>query len=118
MLALRYRALRIPTRCCQPTDREPTLASGSISKPNCSPSLRIRTCAARRSRKIGFDIGSVPRGGVLAPAGAAGEEDRVRHRRVAEEDVLGHREDRDQHEMLMDHADPSVDRIARVVDLD
>ena len=41
------------------------------------------------------------------------EEDRVRHRLVAEEDVLCDREDRDEHEVLVHHADPAVDGVRR-----
>ena len=61
IVALRYSALRISTRCCQPTDSEPTFASGSTSKPNWLPRWRMRVCASLRSRKIGLAIGSSPR---------------------------------------------------------
>ncbi len=67
---------------------------------------------------IGIDVESEPLA-ELADAtvrGTAVEEDRVRHRLVAEEDVLGDREDRDEHEVLVDHADPAVDGIGRPVD--
>ena len=48
------------------------------------------------------------------PAGlVAVEEDRVRHRLVAQQDVLGDRQDRDQHEVLVDHADAPGDGIRR-----
>ncbi len=46
------------------------------------------------------------------------EEDRVGHRLVAEEDVLGDGEDRDQHEVLVDHVDPASDRVRRTGDVD
>ena len=39
------------------------------------------------------------------------EEDRVGHRLVAEEDVLGDGQDRDEHEVLVDHADAAGDRV-------
>ena len=45
------------------------------------------------------------------------EEDRVRHRLVAEEDVLGDRQHRHEHEVLVDHADPSGDRVGGPADL-
>ena len=41
------------------------------------------------------------------------EEDRVGHRLLAEEDVLGDGQDRDQHEVLVDHVDPAADRVRR-----
>ena len=46
------------------------------------------------------------------------EEDRVRHRLLAEEDVVGDRQHRDQHEVLVDHADPARDRVGRAADRD
>ncbi|KAF5058358.1 hypothetical protein DSECCO2_347440 [anaerobic digester metagenome] len=39
------------------------------------------------------------------------------HRFIAQNDVLSHREDIDQHEMLMDHADAQLDRLGRIGDL-
>ena len=50
----------------------------------------------------------------LAPV----DEDRVGHRLVAEEDVLGDGQDRDQHEVLVDHADAPGDGIGRPGDAD
>ena len=41
------------------------------------------------------------------------EEDRVGHRLFAEDDVLGDGQDRDQHEVLVDHADPAGDGVRR-----
>ena len=46
------------------------------------------------------------------------EEDRIRHRLVTEQDVLGDGEDRDEHEVLVHHADAAADRVVRAVDLD
>ena len=37
---------------------------------------------------------------------------------VAQHDVLGHGEDRDQHEVLVHHADAQADGIVRLCDLD
>ena len=49
---------------------------------------------------------------------AAIEEERVGHRLVAEQDVLGDGQDGHEHEVLVDHADPAVDRVGRTRDLD
>ncbi len=46
------------------------------------------------------------------------EHDRVGHRLVAEDDVLGHGEDGDQHEVLVDHPDAAGDRVGRARDAD
>ncbi len=46
------------------------------------------------------------------------EEDRIGHRLGAEEDVLGHAQDGDQHEVLVDHADAPGDGIRRALDHD
>jgi hypothetical protein len=45
------------------------------------------------------------------------EEDRVGHRLLAEEDVVGDRQDRHEHEVLVDHADAALDRVGRAGDL-
>ncbi len=50
----------------------------------------------------------------LAPV----QEDRIGHRLLAEEDVVGDRQDRDEHEVLVDHADAAGDRIGRTGDRD
>ncbi len=51
------------------------------------------------------------------PAGLlAVEEDRVGHRLLAEEDVLGDGEDGDQHEVLVDHVDATGDGVGRAGD--
>ena len=39
------------------------------------------------------------------------QEDRIRHRLLAEEDVVGDGQHGDEHEVLVDHADPAMDRI-------
>ena len=49
---------------------------------------------------------------------AAIDEDRARHRLVAEEDVLGDGQHGDQHEVLVDHADAAGDGVGRAVDRD
>ena len=46
------------------------------------------------------------------------QEDRIGHRLLAEEDVVGDRQDGHQHEVLVDHADPSRDRVGRPADRD
>src|SRR5206468_3499430 len=46
------------------------------------------------------------------------DEDRVGHRLVAEEDVLGDGQDGHQHEMLVDHRDAPIDRVGRPADVD
>ncbi len=61
IFASRYSALRISTRCCQPTDSDPTFASGSTSNPNRRPRSTIRRWASFRSRKNGLAIVSSPR---------------------------------------------------------
>ena len=66
--------------------------------------LRVRVdCEAERD------------GEILDPSsrGAVVEEDRPLARLHAEDDVLGHRHDGDEHEVLMHHADPVRDRITR-----
>ena len=60
-------------------------------------------------------LAQLPDAGVRRPAV---EQDRVRHRLVAEQDVLRHRQDRDEHEVLVDHADAAPDGVIRAVDLD
>ena len=56
---------------------------------------------------VGVDLEPELRGQVADPALRLVdvEEDRVGHRLVAEDDVLGHAEHRDEHEVLVDHAD-------------
>ena len=84
----RYSALRISTRCCMPTERSATSASGSTLKPVALGEL------ANALR---------PRGGEVDDAEPRGL--------VAEHDVLGHRQRLDQHEVLVHHADAEVDRV-------
>ena len=45
------------------------------------------------------------------------EEDGIRHRLLAEDHVLGHREHRYQHEMLVHHLDAAGDRVRRSRDM-
>ena len=45
------------------------------------------------------------------------DEDGIGHRLLAEDDVLGDGQDRDEHEVLVDHADPAIDRVVRAEDL-
>ncbi len=87
-LAWRISALMISTRCCTPTGRSSTRASGLTCSPYRSDSSRTSRRARRRSSR---------------PSDAGGLH--------AEDDVLGHGEHRDQHEVLVDHADPGVDRV-------
>ena len=58
----------------------------------------------------------------LARRAAVEDADRARgsglHRLVAEHDVLGDGHHRDEHEVLVHHADPQVDRVVRGVDAD
>ena len=88
-LASRSSALMISTRCWTPTGRSSTTASGSTWRPYRSESSSTSRRARRRSSR--------PR-----PAGA---------RSSPERDVLGHGEDRDQHEVLVHHADAGGDRV-------
>ena len=94
MSARRYSALTSSTRCCSPTERSPTLASGSTSRPYRSP-----ICA---------DLA----------AGAAHVEEPVLGELAAEHDVLGDGEHRDQLEVLVDHADAVGDRVLHALALD
>ena len=94
MRASRKRALRISTRCCQPTDRRPTFSSGSISKPN-----RYAEGPDALVRRVPIEEAAL-------------------RQLVAELDVLGDRQDGNEHEVLVDHADPAIDRIRRAGDRD
>ena len=92
----RYSALRISTRCCQPTDRRPTLARRGRSRSRSGrPARWMRRVRCR-----------------------AVEEDALRHRLLAEQDVLRHGQHRHQHEVLVDHADAPADRVVTGRDLD
>jgi hypothetical protein len=53
-----------------------------------------------------------------APLGAVHIEQRALARLGGEHDVLRHRHDRDEHEVLVHHADPEPDRLARRADAD
>ena len=68
------------------------LASGSIAKPKL-----VRQLAHARARR------------------AVVEEDAAVSGSVAEHDVLGDRHHRDEHEVLVHHADPVLDRVLRGV---
>ena len=46
------------------------------------------------------------------------DEDRIRHRLLAEDDVLGDGQHRDEHEVLVDHADPASDGVSGTEDVD
>ena len=87
--ASRESALMISTRCCTPTGRSSTIASGSTWNP-------------KRA-----EISRDPLAGGIGVEGA-GEAGGL----VAEHDVLGDGEDRDQHEVLVDHADPGRHGVA------
>ena len=71
------------------------MASGSISKPKRWAEL---SDAATRLARV--------------------EEHAPAHRLLAEDDVLGHGEDRDEHEVLVDHVDAAGDGIGRTADRD
>ena len=49
---------------------------------------------------------------------AAIEEDGIGHRLLAEQDVVGDRQHRHEHEVLVDHADAPADGVGRIVDRD
>ncbi len=61
MRASRTRALMISTRCCTPTGRSSTTASGSTSKPYCAEISRIRRRVASRSSTPRARVCSSPR---------------------------------------------------------
>ena len=86
--ASRESALMISTRCCTPTGRSSTIASGFTWKPNWSGDL----------------LHPLPCGVDVEGAGEAGG-------LVAEHDVLGDGEHRDQHEVLVHHPDAGRDRV-------
>ena len=69
---------------------------------------------------VGIDLEAEALAELTDPAARflAVEEDRIGHRLVAEEDVLGDGEDRDQHEVLVDHVDAAGDRVRRPGDVD
>ena len=67
----------------------------------------------RADLDVGVDLEAEPLSELhdLAIGLFAVEEDRVGHRLLAEDDVLGDGQDGDEHEVLMDHADPAGDRV-------
>ena len=85
--------MTISTRCCDADRQVLHRASGSTSSPYCSDSSAT-SLAGRRP---------------VEQADARGLLD-------AEHDVLRHREDRDQHEVLVHHADAGRDGVARAVE--
>jgi hypothetical protein len=87
-------AFRISTRCCWPTPMSSIRASGSIWKPN-----RPRHLAHAHTRGVVVEEALVAR---LDP----------------EHDVLGDRHHRDEHEVLVHHADPALDRVLRRAERD
>jgi len=94
MRAPRYSTFKISTRCWSPIGKLPTSAPGSTVKPY---------SAAESVQRL-------PGGG-----------QRWAHPRAAldaEHDVLRHGQGVDQHEVLMHHADPAGDRIARTAQAD
>ena len=92
--ASRESALMISTRCCTPTGRSSTIASGSRWKPKRDEISRTRSRAALA---------------VQQPAGPG--------RLVAEHHVLGDGEDRDQHEVLVHHADAGAHRVSGALEV-
>ena len=88
MSASRKSALTSSTRCCSPTERSSTMASGSM-------------CEAVARRQLAD-----------ARAGAVEVEQRALAHLVAEDDVLDHREHGDELEVLVHHADPVGDGVA------
>ena len=84
---------RISTRCCWPTPMSSTQARGS-------------TREAEALRQLAHAL-----------LGRVAVEQRALARLGGEHDVLGHRHDRDQHEVLVHHADPHADRLARRADV-
>src|SRR5258708_5661384 len=90
MRAPRNSTFRISTRCCSPTERSATSASGSTISPY---SRASRASSARAARQQRSALG-------------------------AQHQVLQYGEGADQHEVLMDHADAVRDGIARVLHAD
>ena len=93
--ASRLSALRISTRCCTPTGRS-------------------------ADERVGRDVEAVALRdlGDLAAGAAAGEEAEAACLLVAEHDVLGHGEHRDEHEVLVHHADAGGHGVARAAEGD
>ena len=87
------RALTISTRCCCPTERSPTRASGSTSSPKRLESSRISERARGRSRNP-----------------------RAAYALEAQHHVLGHGKGRNKHEVLVNHADAGSDRVAGILE--
>ena len=80
----------ISTRCCTPTGRSSTSASGSTARPYCSDRSRMRAAAARRSRAV-----VITRNGRIGSGGKEeGQEDEQRNptARAAQEQGQDHKE--------------------------
>ena len=86
--APRYSTLRISTRCASPTERSETRRSGATTSP-----VRLPNVSHLGVRRRAVEPHAASR---LAP----------------EHDVLGDRERRHEHEVLVHHADAGVDRLA------
>jgi len=73
----------------------------------------LPTDRERADLRLGVDLEAEPPAELDDPAVRlrAIEEVARRHRLVAEHDVLGHGQDGDQHEVLVDHVDPAVDGV-------
>ena len=108
-LASRSSALMISTRCCTPTGRSSTSASGSTCRPYRSES------SARRGAPAPVEQPRAGRARDRSRPGTAGVP--ARAPLVAERDVLGDGEDRHEHEVLVHHADAGRDRVPRRADL-
>ena len=74
----------------------------------------------RADLRVGIDLEAEAPAEVADPPARllAVEEDRVGHRLLAEQDVLGDREDGNQHEVLVDHVDAAGDGVGRAGDRD
>ncbi len=90
-----WSAFRISTRCCMPTGRCPVSASSGTSRPY----------SRAEQLEAGARLARGPLPSTPAPLGP-------------EDHVLQDREPVDQHEVLVHHADPGLDRVAGAADLD
>jgi hypothetical protein len=88
----RNSTLMISTRCWMPTGRSRSARRGR------PPAHIARSISPPAARRVEIEIAELAR------------------RLDAQHHVLGHREDRHQHEVLVHHADARVDRIARAVE--
>ena len=88
---MRYSALTISTRCCTPTGKSFTIASGSTAKPYCCDN----------------SLDASGRPSHVDPAARLTDF-------IAEHDVFGDGKHGDQHEVLVHHADALGDGIVRI----